>query len=251
MFKTGKHYILLFYETSGQQPKSKDPNVEKLLQHVERTFRCFTSSETFGKLWVPTSKPIPWTYKNSAGFAKQQASGWVGASRWADATQQAISGKINSCMSSHIPCHPFHWNIPGNCLQLQMRKISDNGFLEVSNLNVQSPPNSRFIASPKLIFRITATCHSTIRLNRPPLESLEFSPGKHELLQWVGQRANPDQYLRRMHGYRSVIYVPYSNVFWCETWHHRKNTTTYCTTIRFDVYISGMLFLAKDPRSPT
>jgi len=109
IFKTGRHYILLFYETSRHQPKSKDPNIEKLLQHVERTFRCFSSSKTFGKLEVPTS------YKNH-GKANpldlQKMHKKVPALPNNKLLGESVLQDeltINSCMSSHIPCdHPVH-----------------------------------------------------------------------------------------------------------------------------------------------
>ena len=123
LFKTGRHYILLFYETSRHQPKSKDPNIEKLLQHVERTFRCFSSSKTFGKLEVPTSyqnhgkaNPLDLQkmHKKVPALPNNKLLG-------ESVLQDELT--INSCMSSHIPCdHPVHWNIPGNWLKLPAKK---------------------------------------------------------------------------------------------------------------------------------
>lgn len=148
LFKTGRHYILLFYETSRHQPKSKDPNIEKLLQHVERTFRCFSSSKTFGKLEVPTS------YKNH-GKANPLDLQKMHKKVPALPNNKLLGESVlqDELDATTAACHPIsHVTIQfietfletaWNCCE----KISDNvGFLEV--LPDQTPPQFQVYCLP-------------------------------------------------------------------------------------------------------
>lgn len=133
LFKTGRHYILLFYETSRHQPKSKDPNIEKLLQHVERTFRCSSSSETFGKLWSSNILQKPWKtnpldlqkmHKKAPALPNNKLLG-----------ESVLQDELTR--RSTAACHPISHVI--QFIETFLEKISDNvGFLEV--LPDQPPP---------------------------------------------------------------------------------------------------------------
>lgn len=174
MFKTGRHYILLFYETSRHQPKSKDPNIEKLLQHIERTFRCFSSSETFGKLEVPTSNILqkPWKtnpldlqkmHKKAPALPNNKLLGESVLQDELDGNNQRAANKKTG--RSTAACHPIsHVTIQFietfmetacNCCEKIFDKV---GFLEV--LPDQTPPIPGLLpASPKHTDIVSLLCH--------------------------------------------------------------------------------------------
>ena len=174
----------------------------------------------------------------------------------------------------------YRLNIAGNCLQHQkcLTTSGSESYCRImSNLTVKLPPLPGLVpASPKrtdivslcitvMLFpetqRTSISCCPLVRSN------LEFLPDKHELLQWAGQRANPDQYLNRIHvgsKYRIVINVPY-DVLDLRPFHRITDITEKIR--RHTAQLHSLMFifqgcfswqtvgflnqsLAKDPRSP-
>lgn len=236
-------------------------------------------SENF-KFQHPTKtmeKPSPWTYKKCIKKRRlcQTTSFWV--SRCFKMSWR--NRKINSCMSSHIPCdHPVHWNIHGNCLKLLRKNLWQSRISR--GIAGSNPPNSRFIACQSQTHWYSITVVSFPETQRVHLWN-------HQLQHWLDQvwssrlvsmsffnelakkQILTNIYVECMSGYRLVIYVPEKMSFDLRPFHRITDITETIpprvqlySLMMFDVHMSGMLFLAKswfskpgrpakDPRSPT